>query len=350
MIIMRTGKGGDMQTYYVNIEEVLEDLRDKWRESSYFRYNPTAFTRKKANTENINMCCPFHHETKPSFGVSTTYPYLFNCFSCGVKGNLINLVSHVYEISYLKAYSKILRDYSATVVPSFNQEIEEDWDGVTEEEIYNYRKKRHSYIENRGLSDYTLQKYEVGYDEKDYSITFPVRDLEGNPVFTLKRNVSSKFYHIPKNAPKHKVLYGLNYLYGKVDEVFIVEGAIDVLSCYEAKLPAVAVLGRTLSKHQLKLLQKAGINKVILFLDNDKWGVKGNLDAYSLISKTGIKVEVVKYPIQWGIDTVDDVKFKDPNDLLLGNKLDCIEIVTYLEYYFNLLQSKFSKGVFFNGS
>src|SRR5690554_7618859 len=49
------------------------DLRDKWRESSYFRYNPTAFTGKKANTGNINMCCPFHHETKPSFGVSTTY-------------------------------------------------------------------------------------------------------------------------------------------------------------------------------------------------------------------------------------------------------------------------------------
>lgn len=339
-----------MEIYSVNIEEIIEDLRVRWAESENYRYNPTAFTRQKVTSENVNMCCPYHNETKPSFGISTSYPYLFNCFSCGESGELINLVSYVLGISYLEAYNKILKDYSAFDVGLFYEEVEEeDWRDVTEEEIFNYRRKRHSYIERRGISDYILQKYEIGYDEETYSITFPVRDLQGNPLFILKRNVNSKFYHIPKNAPKNKVLYGLNYLYGKVNEVFIVEGPVDVLSCYEAKIPAVALMGRTLSKHQLKLLQLAGVDKVVLFLDNDEWGVKGNLDAYKLISNTPMKVEVVKYPVQWGIDTIDNIDFKDPNDLLLGGKLKNIETISYLDYYFNLLQSKCYKGVYHGG-
>lgn len=339
-----------MNQYFVYIEEVLDDLQTKWAESDKYKYNPTAFTKKKLNSENINMCCPYHNETKPSFGISTVYPYMFNCFSCGASGELVTLVSHVYEINYLKAYGKILRDYSAIDLEPLKSDHEKKWRDVTEEEILNYRRKRHSYIRSRGVTDYTLQKYEVGYDEENYSITFPVRDLYGNPLFILRRNVNNKFYHIPKGAPKKKSLYGLSYLYEKVNEVFIVEGPIDVLSCYEVKLPAVALMGRTLSKNQLKLLQLAGIDKIILFLDNDRWGVKGNLDAYKLISETPIKVEVFKYPKQWGVDAVDDVKFKDANDLLLGGRLSNIKTVSYLDYYYELLQSKYYKGVFHEGN
>ena len=60
-------------------------------------------------------------------------------------------------------------------------------------------------------------------------------------------------------------------------------------------------------------------------------------------------MEVVKYPTQWGIDTIEYVKYKDANDLLLAGRLSGIEVVTYLEYYYDLLQSKFYKGVFLNG-
>ena len=334
--------------YFIDIEEVIEDLQIGWAKNEGYKYNPTAFTKKKVGSFNINMCCPYHNETKPSFGISTEYPYMFNCFSCGASGELITLVSDVFQIDYLKAYQKVIRDYS-TIKFNKQETVKEDYKGgATEEEIFEYRKKKHSYMDYRGISDYTLQKYEIGYDEENYSITFPVRDLYGNPSFIIKRNVSSKFYHIPKDAPKRNILYGLNYLYRKVNEVFIVEGTIDVLSCYEGRLPAVGLMGRTLSKDQLKALQLAGIERVILFLDNDKWGVKGNLDAYKLISKTPIRVEVVKYPRQWGIDAVDGIRYKDPNDLLRGDRLGDIKIVPYLDYYYSLLQSKY-KGAFHNG-
>jgi len=336
-----------MDNYIVNIEEVLDDLQNEWVKSSNFKYNTTAFTKRKVSFSNINMCCPYHNEVKPSFGISTNYPYMFNCFSCGKTGELIALIADIYEINRLSAYRKIISKYSTIdlkIIPDIETNDEEE-KGVTEEEIFKYRTKKHSYMELRGISDHTLQKYEIGYNEKNYSITFPVRDLCGNPMFIVERNVSSKFYHIPQNAPKKNILYGLNYLYGKTDEVFIVEGAMDVLSCYQAGLPAIGLLGRSLSKNQLKLLQMAGIKKVILFLDNDRWGVEGNLDIYKLISKTPIKVEAVEYPIQWGINTMKKTEFKDPNDLLRKDRLKEIKVVPYLTYYYNLLKSKNHKGV-----
>ena len=230
--------------------------------------------------------------------------------------------------------------------------IKNDKEGVdvTEEEIFNYRKKKHSYMEYRGISDYTLQKYEIGYDEKNYAITFPVRDIYGKPSFIIRRSVANKFYSIPKDANKKEVLYGLNYLYGKAKKVYIVEGMMDVLSAYEAKLPAVGIIGRTLLKKQLKLLQTAGIEKVVLFLDNDKSGVIGNLDAYKFISTTPIKISVVQYPKErWGIDTLGKVKYKDPNDLLRGGVMNKIKEISFLEFYYNLLNSRYSKEVFNNG-
>lgn len=334
-------------SFIVNIEEVLDDLENVWRGRSDFKSNPTAFTRKKIDEHNIMMCCPYHNETRPSFGITTSYPYMFNCFSCGTSGELVSLVSHIYGISYLAAYKKLLTQYSTIDFDLFNDIEDEDNIYVTEEEIFNYRKKRHSYMQTRGISNFTLQKYEVGYDEEEYAITFPVRDLYGNPLFIIRRSVNSKFYNIPKGAPKKETLYGLNYLYGKTDEVFIVEGAIDVLSCYEAKLPAIGLMGRTISKTQLDILQKAGIKKVTLFLDNDKWGVLGNLAAYKLIATTPIKINIVQYPVvQWGVDAIEGIKYKDPNDLLCSRKMEDIKIIPFLEFYYGLLCSKKLRGVF----
>lgn len=345
-------KGGyTVMDFTVNIIEVIENLENEWMNSSSYKNNPTAFTKKKIDEHNIMMCCPYHNENKPSFGITTSYPYMFNCFSCGESGKLVSLVSYVYGISYLAAYKKILTQYSEYDLSLFNNaEIEEDAEEVTEEEIFNYRRKKHSYIENRGISDHTIQKYEIGYDEDNYAITFPVRDLYNNPSFIIRRSVTSKYYNIPKGSPKKETLYGLNYLYGKTDTVYIAEGPIDVLSCYEAGLPAIGLMGRTLSKTQLKLLQLAGINRVILFLDNDKWGILGNLDAYKLLSTTPIKVEVAQYPMRWGVDKVDGIEYKDPNDLLRKELIKDIKIVSFLEFYYSLLQSKYSREVLSNGN
>jgi len=338
--------------YFVNIYEVTHELRSIWIKSNRSLYNTTAFTKKKETGANLMMCCPFHAENRPSFGITLDFPYKYNCFTCGSSGNLINLVSYVLNVNYFSALSYISKYYSYLPIDTnVGTKLETDFTRITEEEIYEYRKKRHSYIEQRGLSDYTLQKYEIGYDEVTNSITFPVRDFHNNPLFFIKRSVNSKFFNITTGAPKDEVLYGLNYIVNspqKITELYLVEGTIDTLSCYESGIPAVGVIGRMLLKKQLKQLIRADIKKVNLFLDNDRWGVTGALKTYKMLKDTSIKVNVVLYPKQWGVDKQEEIKYKDPNDLLLSGMLNKIEVVPFIDYYLILLKSKELKEVINN--
>lgn len=338
-----------MNSYVVDIEYVLNSLKDIW--STRNSQNLTAFSKIKRRGKNIMMCCPFHAESKPSFGISTDYPYVYNCFSCGTSGELTSLVAHVYRCSYMEARNILKSEYSL-INTNFDTNNDDKFIYPTEEEVLKFRCKRHDYIEKRGISERTIQKYEIGFDEDNFSITFPVRDLNNELSFILRRSVNSKFYNFPKNAPK-EVLYGLNYLFSsdkEIEHCFIVEGTMDVLSCYEKGLPSVGLMGRSISDKQIKQLQKAGIRSVTLFLDNDKWGVFGNLDLYKKIAAvTSIKISVASYPgNKWGIDTVneEEVSYKDPNDLLLGRKLNReLKKVSFLNYYLTLRLSKYAKEV-----
>lgn len=284
--------------------------------------NRNAFEKLKLRNGWYMCCCPFHEENRPSFGISTDYPYSFNCFACKEKGTLEELVSRVMLVSPLQAI-KIIKEnsvYSARNNIRVHEILNaEDIPYVDEELVEKYKKKRHSYMYSRGFSDYTLTKYEIGYDEETDTITFPVRDLSGGVRFIQRRAVGSKQFFNESNLRKKDVLYGLYYIVKSpklIREVYLVESATDVLACYEMGLPAVAVLGSVLFEPQVTQLMRAGINKVNIFFDNDKYGEHGANLAYSLLKKYPIAVSFVEYLTD----------HKDPNDVLLGGGKSLLKI------------------------
>lgn len=337
-----------MDDYIVDINQVINSLMVKWLERE--RYNPNAFTKIKDTGTDIMACCPFHNESKPSFGIMKEYPYKYNCFSCGANGSLVSLIQHVHECNYLEALRLLRQEYSeyyfnTDINGMFEEEVTENVDyEAIEDEINKYRSRKHSYITERGISDYSLFKYEIGYDNDSSTITFPVRDLEGFPLFIIRRSVYHKYYNIPKDAPKGEVLYGLNYLMGKTNRCFIVEGPMDALSCYEAKIPSVGLCGRSLNDTQARLLIKAGIEEVTLFLDNDKWGILGTIEAYRVLEKYPLNIQVVSYPEMWGVDCIE-CDFSDPNDLLRAGLLNDIKVISYIEFYMNTLKIRDLRGI-----
>ena len=56
----------------------------------------------KISGDNVMFAYPFHGERNPSCGVSASKE-IGNCFACGQHFNLVQLVSHCKEISYLDA-------------------------------------------------------------------------------------------------------------------------------------------------------------------------------------------------------------------------------------------------------
>jgi len=337
----------------IDIEELLNDLLVSWSDSGHYVSNASAFRKMSNRGENIMCCCPFHEEESPSFGIRTAYPYCFNCFGCGTSGSLESLVAHVMGLpNELNGYRYIEKRYLLLSVkdrPQIN--IVSIIDGgnerdrrrtLPESEAQRYLSKRHDYIEHRGFSDHTLNKYEVGYDEATDAITFPVRTGKGLIRFIHRRKVSSKSFFNEKGIYKKDILYGLYYLIKApkpVTEVYINESITDTMSCYQGKLAAVAIMGRVLFKEQVRELLLAGVKTVNLFFDNDKYGVDCTVRAYELLATTPIKVNVVIYPGgQWGVDSTNpkNLLHKDANDLLRAGGLHNIRVVPFGYFYHSL--------------
>lgn len=350
---MRTNetRSNPLESIFLDIDEMLEDLQVEWVNHSEYEYNPSAFSKLKSAGDNYMCCCPFHVESNPSFGILKEYPYTWNCFGCGRSGTLPQLVAHAMELAspenamgevYGEQY--ILKNYAiidAKERPKID--INSILDGKDadrrvshlESEIHGFVGKRHPYLYSRGFSERTLAKYEVGYDEVARAMAFPVRTSKGKIRFIKRRFVDRKGFLNETNLDKKDIIYGLYYLLQArevIPEIFLNESETDTMACYQGRLPAGAILGRILFQEQVIELQKAGVKVANLFYDNDLYGLRAAYQSYRMLSKTPIRVNMILYPgVRFGIDTLDEeeVLFKDANDLLKANLLSQIEIVPF---------------------
>ena len=78
-------------------------------------------------------------------------------------------------------------------------------------------------------------------------------------------------YELPRGFEKRRVLFGLNRVAG-VEHVVVVEGYWSVFRLHALNIPAVALMGRTLSPEQETLLIDSHVRMVTLLLDGDKPG------------------------------------------------------------------------------
>jgi len=335
-----------LETFDLDVLEVLEDLRLNWEDNTSYTYNPNAFSRIKDNGENIMFCCPEHSETNPSAGITTSAPYKWNCFGCGATGTIGTLVAIALGMPKgASADFYITKNY--LVVERMERkaiDLNSILDGTddkkfhvhSEEDIAEFKRFRHKYFETRGFSERTLRVYEAGYDKESQCITLPIRTSKGEIRFVKRRSVRSKMFLNEKNVAKRDIVYGLYYILnsGVVPRtLFLNESETDTLSCYEGGLLAGSILGRLLFKEQVHELLLAGVKEVNLFFDNDKYGYDATLQAYELLKETPIIVNVVLYPGgHWGIDHMEESMYKDANELLKAKKLKEIKIIPYIKF------------------
>ena len=142
---------------------------------------------------------------------------------------------------------------------------------VTEEELDSYR-VYHPYMWRRRMTPEVIDIFDIGYDEKTQSITFPVRDRSGVCLFVARRSVNTKFFNYPEGVTKP--LYGLYELY-QLDEfpkqVIVCESMIDAITCWVYGKYAVALNGLGNSVQMVQLSQMP-CRQLVLATDNDEAG------------------------------------------------------------------------------
>ena len=304
---------------------------------------------------NLIGLCPFHNEKTPSFTVSPT-KNIYKCFGCGQAGSPVNFIMEHESLSYPEALRYLAKKYGIEV-----REIQASPEALQEKKLQEslfivnefakdfYKKQLFetdrgksvalSYFRQRGFSEDTIQKFDLGYasgqknlltqtaQQLGYSkeileklkltnqyggdffrerVMFTIHNLSGKVVgfagrILIKDAKAPKYINSPETEiyQKSKILYGAYQAKRAIrqeDECIVVEGYTDVISMHQGGIEnVVASSGTSLTVGQIKLIHRYTPNITILY-DGDAAGIKAALRGLDLVLEQGMNVKVVLLP------------------------------------------------------
>ena len=232
---------------------------------------------KEAGEDFILVQCPYHKfgkENHPSAEFNKEHGW-FYCFSCKKKKSLPKVIEDVTGTANGREWliDNFGGDYDYNEKRKITiKRTETQENKYVSPDALKYFHKKHPYMYERKLTDEIIEKFDIGYYDKEDCLTFPNKDEAGNILFIALRSVSTKMFHYPENIDKP--IYGLYELYremaeGKeITEVYLCESMIDALTIWSWGKYALALNG-TGSTKQMEILRKSDIHKFILATDND---------------------------------------------------------------------------------
>jgi len=240
-----------------------------------------------------------------------------------------------------------------------------------------------SYLEERGFSSGTIQKFQLGYAPESHKafmnaalhagyklkylieaglvsfrtkegeevpkeplpeqcydrfagrVMFPIHNVSGRVIAfggrTLKKDKTvAKYVNSPETPLYHKsnVLYGLHLARRAMtaeDNCYLVEGYADVISMHQSGMEnTVASSGTALTVEQVRLIRRYTPNLTILY-DGDEAGLKASERGLIIALKEGMNVKLVTLPPEDDPDTF--ARKNTPEELkryLVANAVDFI--------------------------
>ncbi|MGD8811073.1 MAG: CHC2 zinc finger domain-containing protein [Gammaproteobacteria bacterium] len=227
--------------------------------------------------------CPFHDDASPSCAVNLDRK-LFHCFACGAKGTVLDFVAEMEQCSIPEA-ARLLSQRQAVPGTSVASRVD---GGVRRKPPAENRPLAfalaldpdHPYLAERGVTQATVARFGLGYCNRGIMtgrICIPLHDTEGRLVAYLGRWAEASplpgvtRYRFPPGLRKNLVLFNWHRV-KKATHLVIVEGCWSVFRLDALGIAAVALMGRTLSGEQERIIRDSPVSRVTLLLDGDQPG------------------------------------------------------------------------------
>lgn len=347
---------------------------------------------KKRGKEFIGLS-PFSNEKTPSFTVNDEKGF-YHCFSSGEHGNIFDFLMKIKNFKFGEAVRTLAADAGMPIYKftKFDEEKEKRWKIYTSihEEYVNFCHQQlvsgkysevSSYLSKRKITDKEINFFKIGYsfseidlfselkkkfDEKQISLSgifyfdenkkkyvdrfrnriiFPVKNLNGLVIALGARTLSSKSYAKYVNSPETEFYKKGNNLYNinnfrafktKTEEVFLVEGYMDVINLHKFGITNVAAnLGTAITERQIELIWRFFKN-IIICLDGDSSGQKAALRVAERIFphlKPNFNIYFLTLPENLDPDSFINQKGKESFLKLAENKIDIQKFIW--QSYFN---------------
>ena len=324
---------------------------------------------KNQNGRFFGLCpYPDHNEKTPSFSVNGDRQF-YHCFGCKKSGDIFTFVIDFMGMNFPEAVTYLADRASLAITDadveekSFTSFVKKDFNKKrsllkTNEKVCDYFYKNintsqnpfRNYCKQRQLKMETLETFKIGgalnswnslvdyFEKKEDSLKnletlglikkkkqegyydvfrdrlmFPIRSHSGEVVGfggRLLKKGEPKYLNSSESDifQKGKTLYGLfetSSIIRSKDEVFIVEGYMDLVRVYEAGVQNVAaVLGTAFTLDHIRLLKRFTKNVTFLF-DGDQAGFEALKRVFQLSYKEGLRPKTVSFK-----------QGEDPDDLI----------------------------------
>ena len=338
------------------------------------------FVQLKKAGSNFKGLSPFSEERTPSFMVSPV-KQIWKDFSTGKGGTVVSFLMEHEHFTYPEAIKYLAKKYNIEIEETVQSDAEKEAAGERESmylvsEFANsyYQNILHktdpgkaiglSYFKERGFTDETIKKFQLGYSTDEWSgftdaavkkgyqlkylektgltivkeekqfdrfkgrVMFPIHSMSGRVLgfggrILAKNEKAAKYLNSPESDIYHKskVLYGIYYAkqtIAKEDNCFLVEGYTDVIQFYQTGVKnVVSSSGTALTSDQIRLINRLTKNITVLF-DGDAAGIRTSLRGIDLILEQGMNVKVCTFP-----------EGEDPDSFAKQNTLE--ELQQYLK-------------------
>jgi len=253
--------------------------------------------------------CPYHNNNRTPAGEVSKESGLFFCFGCQTTKTLVEFVMYISNRTYFEAIRYIKsKEQKTNIEDSINKALIDKPEFVQYDQLLIKRLNNQAlespralrYFEGRQITKKSIEKFVLGYSERQDSVTVPVHSPDGVCIGFVARTVEGKEFKNTPGLPKGKTLFNLHRVKTS-NVVYLVESSFDAIRLDQVGFPAVATLGANVSAAQIRLLEKY-FNGIVLIADNDDAGV---IMKDKLIEKLGPVVTPVYI----------DKKYKDIGDM-----------------------------------
>lgn len=316
------------------------------------------FVQLKRAGSNFKGLSPFSDERSPSFMVSPV-KQIWKDFSSGKGGNSIAFLMEHEHFTYPEAIRYLARKYNIEIEET---ELSDEHKAEANEResmylVSEFAKKYfhntllndeegraigYSYFKERGFTNDTIKKFELGYSPESWDaftkealgkgykldyldktgltivkedkqfdrfkgrVMFPISSMSGRTLgfggrILTNDKKAAKYLNSPESDIYHKskVLYGIfqaKQSIAKLDNCYLVEGYTDVIQFSQAGIEnVVASSGTALTPDQIRLVNRLTKNITVLF-DGDAAGLRASIRGIDLILEEGMNVKVCTFP------------------------------------------------------
>ena len=253
----------------------------------------------------VSCLNPDHPDRNPSMRIDQVTG-IFNCFSCGFKGNLFTHFGQKANKMEIK-----------------RQLLKKKIDEVRAESVGLQMPEGYApYVGNwRGISPATYREFEAFiHSGKEFvgRICFPIRDRSGRIVSFQSWTTADqqpKYLNTPPGA-KMPLFPVVEPIQGRI---MLVEGIFDVMNLHDKGLTnAVCCFGvKNITEEKLQVLSVSGVEGIDIFLDNDEAGQGQAAKVRELCESVGLDTRNIAF----GDKNMDAGALAEPQVKRLREKL-----------------------------